>query len=84
LAALFASYFDVLFAINEVLHPGEKKILKFVNEECTLIPENLETLISLIFQSGAAGDLELLNELDALIDGLDKLLMIEGFHPEKN
>ena len=84
LAALFASYFDVLFATNEVLHPGEKKILKFVNEECTLIPENLETLISLIFQSGAAGDLELLNELDALIDGLDKLLMIEGFHPEKN
>jgi hypothetical protein len=81
---LFARYFDVLFAIKEVLHPGEKKILKFVNEECTLIPENLETLISLIFQSGAAGDLELLNELDALIDGLDKLLMIEGFHPEKN
>jgi hypothetical protein len=84
LAALLASYFDVLFAINEVLHPGEKKILKFVKAECTLIPENLEGQITQIFQSAASGDPKVLTELDVLMDALDELLIGEGFDPNQS
>jgi len=79
LAALFASYFDVLFALNEVLNPGEKKILKFVKDECLLIPENLEQQITNIFQSAAVGEKIVLKKLDNLLDGLDNLLRAEGF-----
>jgi hypothetical protein len=83
LAALFASYFDVLFALNEILHPGEKKIIQFVKDECTAIPEELEEQVEGILQSAAVGDKKILDQLDALINGLDQLLIAQGFDPER-
>ena len=81
LAALFASYFDVLFALNEILNPGEKKILMFVKEQCSRIPPSLERQIESVLQSAGVGDMILLQELDKMLDGLDELLMAEGFDP---
>ncbi len=42
LTALLSSYFDVLFAFNEALHPGEKKLGKYVPMFCEKLPENYE------------------------------------------
>ncbi len=70
LAALFASFFDVLFALNEVLNPGEKKILRFVKAECRLAPENLDEKVVNILQLAGIGDGIVLNALDALLDEL--------------
>jgi hypothetical protein len=83
LTAFLASYFDVLFAINEVLHPGEKKILRFVNEECSMIPDNLGKQIAAILKSAGMGDRSILKELDTLIDGLDEILSAQGFDPSQ-
>lgn len=83
LAALFASYFDVLFALNEVLHPGEKKILAFVREQCSRIPANLERQIESVLHLAATGDHRLLQELDRMLDSLDELLLAEGFDPSQ-
>lgn len=83
LAAFFASYFDVLFALNEILNPGEKKILRFVKEQCSRIPPGLERQIESILQSAAVGDIIVLQELDKMLDGLDELLMAEGFDPSQ-
>jgi predicted nucleotidyltransferase len=41
LAAWFASYFDVLFALNQVLHPGEKRLIDVAEAECSLLPPTL-------------------------------------------
>ena len=84
LAALFASFFDVLLALNEVLNPGEKKTLKFVKTECSLVPENLEKQIENILQFAGIGDENVLNALDALLNDLDDLLRAEGFDPVKS
>jgi predicted nucleotidyltransferase len=83
LAALFASYFDVLFALNEILNPGEKKILMFVKEQCSRTPPSLERQIESVLQSAGVGDMILLQELDKMLDGLDELLMAEGFDPRQ-
>ena len=83
LAALFASYFDVLFALNEILNPGEKKILMFVKDLCSRIPPSLERQIESVLQSAGVGDMILLQELDKMLDGLDELLMVEGFDPRQ-
>jgi phage gp29-like protein len=69
--------------LNEVLHPGEKKVLQFVKDECTAIPEELEEQVEGILQSAAVGDKKILDQLDALINGLDQLLIAQGFDPEQ-
>ena len=74
LAALFASYFDVLYAINKVMNPGEKKVLGYVLEKCAKAPANLQEKMDNILQSAATGDKILLNQLDQLLDGSNELL----------
>lgn len=80
LAGLFASYFDVLFALNRVLHPGEKRLLRYARDLCPLRPQNMEQQVEALLCAQAAPweDDRLLREADALIDGLDQLLKAEG------
>ena len=52
-AAFLASYFDVLFAINGLLHPGEKRLVQYARKHCHILPENFEQDInSLLSRSG--------------------------------
>ncbi|NJM23015.1 MAG: DUF4037 domain-containing protein [Richelia sp. SM1_7_0] len=44
-AALLASYFDIIFAINYVAHPGEKRQVEYVLKLCSKLPHNLEQLV---------------------------------------
>lgn len=76
LAALFASYFDILFALNRVLNPGEKKIMRFVQDNCSIVPQGLEGMIDSILVSAARGDERTLKHLDDVLDALDKLLIL--------
>lgn len=47
----FASYFDLLFALNEQLHPGEKRMLQYAKEQCALLPKDFEENIQAYFQT---------------------------------
>ena len=42
-AAFLASYFDIVFALNRVLNPGEKKLVQFAKDNCKVLPENFES-----------------------------------------
>jgi hypothetical protein len=79
-AALLASYFDILFALNRALHPGEKRLLWYAHELCPLRPEGMEAQLEALLnaQSAAWGDDRALRAANALLDGLDDLLMAEG------
>lgn len=77
-AALFASYFDIIFAINEIPHPGEKKILRILESENLKKPNNMNHNVNQILRLAAANSFEILKEIDALIDNLNKLLNQEG------
>ena len=46
----FASYFDLLFALNEQTHPGEKRMLEYAKANCTLLPKQFEETIHDYFQ----------------------------------
>jgi predicted nucleotidyltransferase len=76
-AALLASYFDILFAVNEVLHPGEKRLIDSVRKRCQRLPrgfpDDVETLLSA--HSGAV-----LPHANKLIDKLEEWLEAEGLH----
>jgi hypothetical protein len=45
-AALLVSYFDVLFALNRVTHPGEKRQLLWAAGTCPWRPEHLDELVA--------------------------------------
>ena len=81
LTAFFTSYFDVLFALNELLNPGEKKLMAFTLAQCTKLPVDFQQQVENSLQSAAVGEERLLLQLDELVDGLDDLLAEEGFEP---
>lgn len=58
-AAWLASYFDLVFAGNRVLHPGEKRLIAFAERECACLPPSLSSDVrELVMQAGGhTGDL---------------------------
>lgn len=49
IAAFMESYFDVLFAVNELTHPGEKKLIQLCKETCKILPEHFEENLNKLF-----------------------------------
>lgn len=49
-----ASYFDILFALNNMTHPGEKRMQQICSKECSILPayfdKNLEHLFQEMFR----------------------------------
>jgi len=79
IAALLASYFDVLFALNRVPHPGEKRLVEASLTRCTLVPERLSEQVSALIGAAGQGNRDVLAHAHALVDGLDCLLQAEEF-----
>ena len=77
-AALLASYFDVLFAVNELPHPGEKRILDHAKASCSRLPGGLERQVRELAKNPAD---DVLRRINAIVDGLDALLVREGLMP---
>jgi hypothetical protein len=78
-AALLASYFDVLFALNRVLNPGEKRLVAFALQHCPRVPPEMAAEVAAVLQASGACDPILLEKIDALLDALEPLLREEGF-----
>ncbi len=48
--AFLASYFDVIFAVNEMTHPGEKKLMTICRHQCKVLPAKFEENIVGLFE----------------------------------
>ena len=44
-----ASYFDILFALNEMTHPGEKRMQDICAKECRILPEHFDSNLNRLF-----------------------------------
>ncbi|MAT44105.1 MAG: DUF4037 domain-containing protein [Anaerolineaceae bacterium] len=78
-AALIASYFDIIFALNRVLHPGEKRLLETALVECEKLPVDMAQDITNILRSAAITNHQVIMDINTLLDHLDDLLKQEGF-----
>ena len=45
-----ASYFDIIFALNEMTHPGEKRMQSICSKECSILPNNFDTNLNRLFE----------------------------------
>ncbi len=62
-SAFMASYFDVLFAKNELLHPGEKRLVNFAIKNCKILPNDFEENIRELFNVKNDSKLDILAEM---------------------
>jgi hypothetical protein len=77
-SAFLASYFDIVFALNRVAHPGEKRQLAYAERNCPRLPPELrarlDELVSAIAAPWAEQPGRTRAAIDALVDGLDQVL----------
>jgi predicted nucleotidyltransferase len=83
ITAFLASYFDILFAVNRVPNPGEKRLIVQVERLCATLPEDMARHVDALVCGIAApwGEQSTLPILDRMLDNLDELLEGEGLLP---
>jgi len=73
--AFLASYWDILFAVNGVPHPGEKRIAEHARRLCKKLPPSWEEDMEALLRRPA------LAHLDRLVDGLEQIVGATNGHP---
>ena len=68
------SYFDIIFALNEMRNPGEKYIMEICMESCKLVPKKFEENIVLLFNYMSNDINKINNILEEMIFELKCLL----------
>ena len=70
-AAFLASYFDIIFAKNRLLNPGEKKLVPFALKNCKILPEGFEADVKTL----SVGEVsKRLPAADKMVENLRKIL----------
>ena len=77
-AAWLASYVDIIFAVNRVLHPGEKRLLEHVARECAIVPDRLSADVTRLIELTGQAQPSVLRAMDDLSDALEAILRREG------
>lgn len=48
-AAFLESYFDILFALNDLTHPGEKRMVQYLKRKAAILPPDFEETLNDLF-----------------------------------
>lgn len=83
LAGMLASYFDIVFAVNRVPHPGEKRLIEAAAGSCSLLPAGMAADLTEILETATMDLAGLPDRVARLLDGLDGLLREEGFEARR-
>lgn len=67
-SAFMESYFDLLFGMNEVRHPGEKRLISYVLASCSWLPKDFEANLNAYFQNLYTNPKQALVILNAIIE----------------
>ncbi len=79
-AAFMESYFDIIFAMNEKTHPGEKRLTEICQKECCLLPEHFEENIHKLLSDIVLNQQKVKDDLDNMVIALKKILSENGLY----
>lgn len=74
MAAFLESYFDILFALNRMTHPGEKRMDSMLKATAKLLPKNFGENLDEAFACMFANPERFLEVLDAMVGNLQELV----------
>ena len=72
-SAFFQSYFDVLFALNEQTHPGEKRLVS-LSKRLSMLPANFEENINKLFADLFTQPEKIGNDISEIVAELRKIV----------
>ena len=63
IAAFLASYFDIIFAVNETFHPGEKRLIQYAKENLRILPQDFEENIEKLLVQPNLETMQILDDM---------------------
>lgn len=75
--AFLDSYFDIVFAVNEMTHPGEKRLINIVEKKCIKKPVDFSKNIYTLLERCKKCNSYILESLNNMVDNLEALLKDE-------
>lgn len=73
-AAFMEAYFDIIWALNGLTHPGEKRLVALARERCPLLPEDFERNIEILYSHLFTAPAEIPGDLERIVTALRKIL----------
>ena len=74
-----ASYFDVIFACNELTHPGEKRLIVLCEKRCKKLPANFRGNLEQLFVDMFGRPERISEDIGIIVSELEKLLKSESW-----
>ena len=73
-AAFMESYFDILWALNEQTHPGEKRLVQLSRERLCVLPERFEENLNILYAHLFAEPEKIARDLERIVAELRKII----------
>lgn len=74
-SAFMESYFDIIWALNELTHPGEKRLIPLCLKHCKLLPNNFENNLNNYFKVLYLDSIKAFEILEEIIKELEKIAL---------
>lgn len=71
-----ASYFDIIFALNKVTHPGEKRLIEQCEKKCLILPKDFKDNLNSLLKNLYIDYQITINNIKIIIEELDKILLL--------
>lgn len=72
--AFLESYFDIIFALNSLTHPGEKRLTELCKKNCAVLPDNFEENLNSLFDDIALNPDRISEDIETIIKALDAVM----------
>ena len=74
ISAFIESYFDIIFAVNELTHPGEKRMIDYAKEHAKILSKDFEENMNELLSSIGSNINDVENNLKAIIKNLEDII----------